>query len=228
MGHLSGGGAAGRVGGMLAMAHSAHERQQRNAPVTRSPLRVAAVAALCAATALLALRTPAGAAAEQPGRDAVTNPPADAAPLILAEAERLEHEGRGGAALIRYVAAYALDPESDAARSSLVRLALAVPPAQDSDDTASAAILALSARLQEEQARREALDGDILNLTRQLREQESRLERAEDSLDDGSRAEPITDRLEREVSEVSRSLDRLQRDLSRLESEVRRLRDRRD
>jgi len=134
----------------------------------------------------------------------------------VAQAETLLAAGRSSDALVRYLAALRLAPDSIPAREGIERALLATPaPVGEREDRETTRLL---------DSRLRTLEQTIKSLTDRV----SRLAR---DLDDDGAAEPITRRLEVELNDVERlvdrldnDVDRLSRDLSRVERDVDRLR----
>lgn len=152
-------------------------------------------------------------------------PPGDAPPpqtdqqlarTLAARAKLLEDAGRAEQAIAAYAAAAALDLADADARGALVRL-VATPITTDSRPgdvgPPSSAIAA-------ERTRREALETTVRELRRAVDAQEEDLRKLGNDLSDKGRAEPITDRLNRDVQDLERQLDRQAADLLRLQRQI--------
>jgi len=127
----------------------------------------------------------------------------------VAQAETLLAAGRSSDALVRYLAALRLAPDSIPAREGIERALLANPAP-------------VGERL---------LDSRLRTLEQTIKSLTDRVSRLARDLDDDGAAEPITRRLEVELNDVERlvdrldnDVDRLSRDLSRVERDVDRLR----
>lgn len=173
----------------------------------RSVVGIPFLSLLCLATLLGQGPTPAPA-------EPATN--AELAASLVTRAKALEDAGQPEQALSAYAAAAALDPAHAAARESLSRLmaapiAPAAPPGGGSSPLDA---------VREERTRRQALEETVRQLSRTVDAQTAQIRKLTDDLSDKGRADPITDRLDRDVRDLERQVDRQSADLARLQRQV--------
>lgn len=161
-------------------------------------------------------------AAMQPADDRAAESP-DPVTRAIDAAQRAERIGEFDAAALNYLIAHALNPEADGVRDGLQRLAGRVghrdrPAAPDAGQTHD-----FARDLADERRRRQELQSEIEFIERTLRDVHDELDRIDRDLDDQSRAEPLAQRLDREINELDRTVSDQQREIDRLRREIDRL-----
>jgi len=177
----------------------------RRALAPRLAIALFAAAALTALAPLTAAYQP----GQEPAQTTSEQAQSDAAALMEAAELRLRM-GDATGAIARTLLARQLDPEIEISATLIQRAQLAPQRLPDRAAPDDGAIIDLHTSIQD--------------LERRLDQHDRTLRTVERDLDDDSQAEPVIQRLERELGDVERSVNSLERELRRLRREVDRLR----
>lgn len=179
--------------------------QRHRALAPRLAIALLAAAALAALAPLTAAYQP----GEEPAQTTSEREQSDAAALMHAAELRLRM-GDATGAVARALLACQLDPEIEISAALIQRAQLAPQPQPDRAAPDDGAIFDLQSSMQD--------------LQRRVDQHDRTLRTVERDLDDDSQAEPVIQRLERELGDIERSVNSLEGELRRLRREVDRLR----